>query len=217
MAGICVEVIAEKLGRHRSAIFRELRLNSFEDQQMPDLNGYDCVTANSMTREQRANDVSSRGSRICVNRLSTTSYMAGRRSRLLPGCDWSGTRSRSDVRRSTSLHARPTDMRSNRGDICRSMVPDAGYGMPAAVTAGVSAQTSSFSTGRMSSLVQTVRHWECTPIQFRKKDGKANVPRLVERVSRFAVFQRNNDRQSSPVMDGLICVPHLAHRSITFD
>lgn len=44
---------------------------------------------------------------------------------------------------------------------------------------------------------------------------------LVERVSRFAVFLRNNDRQSRPVMDGLIRVlqslPHLARRSITFD
>ncbi|QFI66321.1 hypothetical protein EKH55_1447 [Sinorhizobium alkalisoli] len=27
---------------------------------------------------------------------------------------------------------------------------------------------------------------------------------LVERVSRFAVFLRNNDRQSKPIMDGLI-------------
>jgi IS30 family transposase len=54
MAGICVEVIAEKLGRHRSTIFRELRRNTFEDQKMPDLNGYYCVTANSMARERRA-------------------------------------------------------------------------------------------------------------------------------------------------------------------
>jgi IS30 family transposase len=64
-------------------------------------------------------------------------------------------------------------------------------------------------------------HWECDLIQFRKKFGKANVTSLVERVSRFAVLLRNNDRQSRPVMDGLIQVlqslPHLARRSITFD
>jgi IS30 family transposase len=30
-AGISVDVIAEKLGRHRSTIFRELRRNVFED------------------------------------------------------------------------------------------------------------------------------------------------------------------------------------------
>ncbi|MFA1673806.1 IS30 family transposase, partial [Rhizobium mongolense] len=64
-------------------------------------------------------------------------------------------------------------------------------------------------------------HWECDLIQFRKKFGKANVTSLVERVSRFAVFLRNNDRQSKPIMDGLIEVlqplPHAARRSITFD
>lgn len=47
-------------------------------------------------------------------------------------------------------------------------------------------------------------HWECDLIQFRKKFGKANLTSLVERVSRFAVLLRNNDRQSRPVMDGLI-------------
>lgn len=33
-------VMAEKLGRHRSTIFRELKRNVFEDPQMPDLSGY---------------------------------------------------------------------------------------------------------------------------------------------------------------------------------
>lgn len=64
-------------------------------------------------------------------------------------------------------------------------------------------------------------HWECDLIQFRKKFGKANVTSLVERVSRFAIFLRNNDRQSRPVMNGLVqalqALPHLARRSITFD
>lgn len=44
---------------------------------------------------------------------------------------------------------------------------------------------------------------------------------LVERVSRFTVFLRNNDRQSRPIMEGLIGVlgslPQAARRSITFD
>lgn len=64
-------------------------------------------------------------------------------------------------------------------------------------------------------------HWECDLIQFRKKFGKANVTSLVERVSRFAVFLRNNDRQSRSIMEGLIDtlgpLPHAARRSITFD
>jgi hypothetical protein len=47
------------------------------------------------------------------------------------------------------------------------------------------------------------------------------VTSLVERVSRFAVLLRNNDRQSWPIMERLISVmralPHRARRSITFD
>jgi IS30 family transposase len=63
-------------------------------------------------------------------------------------------------------------------------------------------------------------HWECD-LKIRKKFGKANVTSLVERISRFVIFLRNNDRQSRPVMEGLIQVlqalPYLARRSITFD
>jgi len=54
MAGISVEIIAEKLGRHRSTIFRELKRNMFVDKLMPDLNGYYCVTAHDMACERRA-------------------------------------------------------------------------------------------------------------------------------------------------------------------
>ena len=56
---------------------------------------------------------------------------------------------------------------------------------------------------------------------FRKEFGKANVTSLVERVSRFAVVLKNPDRQSKPVMEGLIDslspLPAEARRSITFD
>lgn len=45
-AGVAVDVIAEKLGRHRSTIFRELARNKFEDAEMPELTGYFCVAAN---------------------------------------------------------------------------------------------------------------------------------------------------------------------------
>jgi IS30 family transposase len=52
-AGISVTLIAEKLGRHRSTIFREVRRNAFEDPAMDDLNGYYCVTAHEMARDRR--------------------------------------------------------------------------------------------------------------------------------------------------------------------
>jgi len=47
-------------------------------------------------------------------------------------------------------------------------------------------------------------HWECDLAMFRKEFGRAIVMSLVERVSRFAVVLKNPDRQSKPVMEGLI-------------
>ncbi|WP_083464427.1 helix-turn-helix domain-containing protein [Phaeobacter sp. 11ANDIMAR09] len=39
-AKISVDVIAERLGRNRSTIFRELRRNHYEDSELPDVVGY---------------------------------------------------------------------------------------------------------------------------------------------------------------------------------
>lgn len=58
-------------------------------------------------------------------------------------------------------------------------------------------------------------------MMFRKKHGKVNVTSLVERVSRYAVVMRNEDRQSKPIMEaliqGLAPLPADARQSITFD
>ena len=66
-----------------------------------------------------------------------------------------------------------------------------------------------------------IHTWECDLIMFRKEHGKANVTSLVERVSRFTVVMRNEDRQSKPIMksliEGLAPLPADAHQSITFD
>ena len=58
-------------------------------------------------------------------------------------------------------------------------------------------------------------------MMFRKEHGKVNVTSLVERVSRFTVVMRNEDRQSKPIMEsliqGLAPLPADARQSITFD
>ncbi len=54
MAGLAVGIIAEKLGRHRSTIFRQIERIMFIDEVIPDLNGYYCVTAHDMACERRA-------------------------------------------------------------------------------------------------------------------------------------------------------------------
>lgn len=53
-AGVAVDVIAEKLGRHRSTIFREIARNKFADPEMPELTGYFCVAANGKARGRRS-------------------------------------------------------------------------------------------------------------------------------------------------------------------
>ena len=53
LAGLSIDAIAEKLGRHRSTIFREVRRNIFVDKEVPDLSGYYCVTAHQMACDRR--------------------------------------------------------------------------------------------------------------------------------------------------------------------
>ncbi|OYR22841.1 homeo-like domain protein [Brucella pseudogrignonensis] len=53
-AKLSVDVIAEKLGRHRSTIFRELKRNQFNDDEIKDLNGYYCTIADQKCRERRS-------------------------------------------------------------------------------------------------------------------------------------------------------------------
>ena len=53
-AKLSVNVIAEKLGRHRSTIFRELKRNQFNDDEIKDLNGYYCTIADQKACERRS-------------------------------------------------------------------------------------------------------------------------------------------------------------------
>ena len=54
-AKISVNEIAQKLGRHRSTIFRDLKRNRFDDVEMPKLSGYYCVTAQQQATRRRYN------------------------------------------------------------------------------------------------------------------------------------------------------------------
>ena len=56
---------------------------------------------------------------------------------------------------------------------------------------------------------------------FRREHGPANIATAVERVSRYTVLFRNNDRRSKPIMNRLIDLfaplPRHARQSLTFD
>jgi len=88
-------------------------------------------------------------------------------------------------------------MQSNCGGICRSIVPVADRDMQDASIENALARNSTSSAARIASPIEnSLGIEECDLIQLRKKFGKANVTSLVERVSRFAIVLRNNDRQS---------------------
>ena len=55
-AKVSVDVIAERLGRNRSTIFRELRRNHFKDAEMPKVVGYFGVVASMKALSRRQKD-----------------------------------------------------------------------------------------------------------------------------------------------------------------
>ncbi len=150
-AGISVDVIAKKLHRHRSTIFRELRRNTFEDREMPDLNGYYCVMANDMARERRAK----------LRKLARFSHL--RQSvieRIMHGWSPQQIAGRLQLERHPISVSHETIYKfaySSDGHAIKlgrhlpAIVPDAGHDTPGAAMAGVSPRMSTFSTGQTSS------------------------------------------------------------------
>ncbi|NSZ76959.1 IS30 family transposase (plasmid) [Agrobacterium tumefaciens] len=221
-AGLSVGAIAEQLGRHRSTIFREIKRNTFVDKVVPDLTGYYCVTAHDMSCERRAK----------LRKLVRFSHV--RQSvidRIIHG--WSPQQIAGRMR----LERHPISV--SHETIYKFAYSSDGQAiklwrhLPEHRARRRPRHARRKHGQRFSPELNILRrpdavagrkqfgHWECDLIQFRKKFGKANVTSLVERVSRFAIFLRNNDRQSRPVMNGLVqalqALPHLARRSITFD
>lgn len=228
-AKVSVDVMAEKLGRHRSTVFRELRRNRFHDPLMPTVRGYFGVAADLMTRQRRHDRrklVRFPGLReAIIERIHhgwSPEQIAGR-LRL----EWQGSAGRqfhwyacpetiyrfahSKDGQAIQLwrhlperraRRRPRYARRHRP---RCFLPELSIlNRPDAVR-----------------LRQEFGHWECDLLQFRKRYGTANLTSLVERTSRFTVFLRNNDRHSRPIIDSLIRtlapLPYAARRSITFD
>ena len=214
--------IAERLGRHRSTIYRELKRNRFTDTEWPDLNGYYATSADGMARDRRrrlwklVRDSELRDA--VVDRLRagwSPEQIAGRLRyerhstrvchetiyRYAYGKDGEALQ----LYRYLPEHRRrrrPRRMRGRRGP----QLPD----RPALRHRPVIVKDR-----------KQFGHWEGDLVMFRKERGKANLTTLVERTTRFTVVLPNNDRRSKPVMgqvvDGLATLPRGARRSLTFD
>jgi len=148
---LSIDIIAEKLGRHRSTIFREVRRNVYIDKEWPELSRYHCVTAHDMACERRTK----------LRKLVRFSHV--RQSvieRIMHG--WSPQQIAGRMRLERHLISvshetiykfaiRRTNTPSSSGDTCWNIVHDAGRAMPDAGMASASARISTSCAARMSS------------------------------------------------------------------
>ncbi len=129
MTNISVETIAEKLGRHRSTIFRELKRNQFNDDEIKDLTGYYCTVADQKARERRWRQRKlirfAHLRQSVVDRIShgwSPQQIAGRMRLERPPF-------LSAMKRSISLSILPRVGKMGFGSICPSAVPNDGHDM----------------------------------------------------------------------------------------
>lgn len=221
-AKIPIKEIADNLCRAPSTIYREIKRNTYRDDELPQLNGYHAVNAQNTYEQRRA---------VHRKLIRYPDIMAAVRDGFDAG--WSPEQIAGRMRLEHHpmrvshetiyryvysktgreekfyrhlpqhrLRRRPRGKRRHHG---RHFLDE----LAIAHRPEVIADRSQFG------------HWECDLVMFRKEFGKANVTSLVERVSRFAVVLKNPDRQSKPVIEGLIDtlspLPAEARRSITFD
>ena len=221
-AKVPVNEITAAIGRHRSTVYREIKRNGFEDDELPELNGYYALNAQDMYEKRRA---------IHRKMIVHPDLKAAIEDRLKAG--WSPEQiagrmrlERHPIRVSHETIYRFAYSKDGRDEQFYRHLPEhrrrrrpRGYRRHN--------RTHIFDTQSLSHRPERISeraefgHWECDLMMFRKEHGKINVTSLVERVSRFAVVMRNEDRQSKPIMEalvqGLAPLPADARQSITFD
>ena len=214
--------IADRLARAPSTIYRELKRNHFDDKELPRLNGYYALNAQAMYERRRA---------IHRKMVVHPELKAAIEDRLKAG--WSPEQiagrmrlERHPIRVSHETIYRFAYSKDGREEQFYRHLPEhrrcrrpRGHRRHR--------RTHIFDVQSLSHRPKQVAdrsefgHWECDLMMFRKEHGKINVTSLVERVSRYAVVMRNEDRQSKPIMEalihGLAPLPAEARQSITFD
>lgn len=221
-ARIPMKEIALRLGRDASTLYREVRRNYFRDDELPQLNGYHAVNAQSASEDRRAVHrkmiVHPELKLAVVDALKSgwsPEQIAGRMKledhpvrvshETIYRFAYSRTGQSEELYRHLPEHRRRRRPRNARRQ----------HGKRFPNELSIACRPDSVAKRHQFG------HWECDLVMFRKEFGKANVTTLVERVSRFTVALKNNDRQSRPVMDGLINglapLPQEARQSITFD
>lgn len=197
--------IADRLGRNPSTIYRDIKRNRYTDTELPELNGYYALNAQDMYEKRRA---------IHRKMIVHPDLKAAIEDRLKAG--WSPEQiagrmrlERHPIRVSHETIYRFAYSKDGRDEQFYRHLPEhrrrrrpRGYRRHNR-THIFDVQSLSHRPDRISERTE-FGHWECDLMMFRKEHGKVNVTSLVERVSRFAVVMRNEDRQSKPIMEALI-------------
>jgi transposase, IS30 family len=220
-AKIPISVIADRLQRHRSTIYREIKRNWVHDEE-PLYRGYFHVAADMQARARRQR----------LGKLSRKPVLAVYvMDRLKAGWSPEQIAGRLRVSGAPERLSHETIYRfvyssqgqklglyqdlpmARRRRRVRYQRKPRGLFIPASNTIEqrppeIAARTS-------------FGHWEGDLMMFRKELGKHNLTSLTERQSRYTILTRNRDRNSTGVMTGMIeklkVLPETARLSITFD
>jgi transposase, IS30 family len=220
-AKMSVPRIAERLGRHRSTIHREIRRNWHDDG--PWLRGYFPQAAQSRTDRRRVRrrklQQNPHLARHVIARLQqawSPEQIAGRLRREAGG---EGRISHetiyqfvySELGREQNLYQLlPCQRRRRRKRYARK-------------PRGVTIPLENTFAERPTEIAarSSFGHWEGDLVMFRRAHGQRNVFSLVERQTRFAVLRVEPSRHSTPIMNSLAedlgSLPPGARRTVTFD
>jgi len=214
--------IADRLCRDASTIYRDIKRNRHTDSELPELDCYHAVAAQDMYERRRA---------IHRKMIVFPELKVAIEDRLKAG--WSPEQiagrmrlERHPIRVSHETIYRFAYSKDGREEQFYRHLPEhrrrrrpRGHRRHNR-TRIFDSQSLSHRPDRISERTE-FGHWECDLMMFRKEHGKINVTSLVERVSRYTVVMRNEDRQSKPIMEalinGLAPLPADARQSITFD
>ena len=218
-----VNEMARLLGRHRSTIYREVRRNTFRDQELPEYSGYFPTIADEITRERRRRlrklrrhpDLRAE----VINQLEARWSPEQIAGRLL-------SERRSPVRVSAEtiyrfiyskedyelgLYRYLPEARRKRRPLGSRKPRDGVFPASHRIS-----QRPDFIGNRSQ-----FGHWEGDLIIFERPFGHANVTSLIERKSRYTVLIKNPSRHSRPIMDKIVrafsSLPAFARQSFTFD
>ncbi len=221
-AKVTIPEIADRLGRAPSTIYRELKRNFFDDKELPELIGYYALNAQALYEKRRA---------IHRKMIVHPELKAAVEDRLKAGWSPEQIAGRMRLERHPIRVSHETIYRfAYSKDGCdeqfyRRLPEHSRCRRPRGHrrhnrTHILDIQSLSHRPERIAERVE-FGHRECDLMMFRKEYGKVNVTSLAERVSRYAVVMRNEDRRPKPIMEaliqGLAPLPADARQSITFD